>query len=283
MSSEAPVRGKAAATSKHPSRKRTTGFPVVSLSEAAQILKKAGKYGFDHSLDTFARAMGHSTTNSGAFRLRLAAFRNWGLITGGGDTVTMTDIARTIAVSTDEADLRQALQQAFRNCEVFDGLYQQMAKGEPLERDGLGAHAVLKLGVAPGKRQTFVKSFVDSLETAQLAEDDGQGNVVLTKKGDSHHADDVGSSSQEPPPEEDAPPTLTSQAVVREPSTDLPPLIRQSWPIPGGEIVFELRSADALPAAVFVTVGKAVEALETLAESLGAPDESGAFDEGGES
>ena len=81
-------------------RKRATGFPVVSLAEAAAILKEAGKYGFDHSTAAFASYMGHSTTNSGAFRQRLAAFRDWKLIAGRGDRLAMTDIARMIALST---------------------------------------------------------------------------------------------------------------------------------------------------------------------------------------
>ena len=42
------------------SRKRSRGFPVVPLSEAAQILKEAGKYGFEHSTASFAAHMGHS-------------------------------------------------------------------------------------------------------------------------------------------------------------------------------------------------------------------------------
>ena len=284
MPEELTAKSKDAGSSSRPSRKRTTGFPVVPLSEAVQILRKAAKYGFDHSLATFARAMGHSTTNSGAFRLRLSAFRNWGLIAGGRDTVTMTEIARTIAVATDEIDLRQALQQAFWNCEIFSGLYEQMAKSETLDQDDLGAHAVLKLGVAPGKRQTFVKSFVDSLETAQLAKVDGQGNVVLLEQ-DNSEQDDIGDLADHEPigqPDQGPHVPYTPQTIDRQPPRDLPPLIRQSWPLPEGEIVFELRSADALPAAAFVTVGKAVEALETLAASLRAADDSDAADEGGE-
>ena len=35
-------------TTKPPRRKRGASFPVVPLSEAARILKEAGKYGFEH-------------------------------------------------------------------------------------------------------------------------------------------------------------------------------------------------------------------------------------------
>lgn len=273
-----------AAEPKRPSRKRTTGFPVVSLSEAVQVLKKAGRYGFDHTLASFASAMGHKTTNSGAFRQRLAAFRYWGLVTGRGDTVTMTEVARIIAVSADETEMRLALRQAFWNCEIFSGLYEQMAKGEPLDRDGLGAQAVLRLGVAPGKRQIFVKSFVDSVETARLAEVDGQGNVVLLESGSGDEADDEGPPDQEPlvVGEEDDRHTVTAGAIRREAPGALSPTIRQSWPIAKGEIILEVRSGEALPAAVFSAIGDVVTKLEELSASLSQPDDSDAADEGGE-
>lgn len=284
MSVDSTIQDKGAGSSKRPNRKRTTGFPVVPLSEAVQVLRKAGKYGFDHTLASFASAMGHTSTNSGAFRQRLAAFRDWGLITGRGDTVTMTEVARVLAVSTDEGEVRQALQEAFHNCQVFNGLYEQMAKGEPIDRDGLGAQAVLKLGVAPGKRQTFVKSFMDSVETAQRAKIDGQGNVILLEFERGDDVDDGYPSDQEPTilePEE-SPATPTGRAPHREPSGSLAPTIRQSWPITGGEIIFEVRSEEALPATVFGDLGEVVTKLEALSASLNVPDDSGAIEEGGE-
>ena len=283
MSDEDNPRDGNLGAAKRPSRKRGTGFPVVPLSDAAKILKEAGKYGFEHSLASFAGCMGHKSINSGAFRQRLAAFRDWELVTGRGDSLTMTEVARNIAVPTDEAAERRALQQAFGNCDVFTRLYEKLARGRPLDRERLGAQAVHEFDVSPAKQTRFVKSFVESLVAAQLAEIDSQDKVVLFEPAADDQADERDHPDQEPIAAvgEDSQHTPTTRSSHREPSGALSPTIRQSWQIAGGEIVFELRSEEALPAAVFVTVGRAVEALETLAESLSRPDDSDAADEGG--
>lgn len=92
---------------------------MVPLPEAAKILQEAGRYGFEHSVSAFARYMGHSTTNSGTFRQRLAAFRDWKLIAGRGDTVVFTDTAKIIAHPPDERAGVEALQTAYMNCACF--------------------------------------------------------------------------------------------------------------------------------------------------------------------
>lgn len=274
-----------AAGSKRPSRKRGTAFPVVSLPEAARILKDARKYGFEHHIGSFATYMGHSSTNSGAFRQRLAAFRDWELIEGRGDTLTLTETARRIAMPTDEAGERQALQQAFKNCDVFTGLYDKMAKGQPLDRDGLAAQAVHGSGVSPAKAHQFVRSFVESVVAAQMAEEDDQGNVVLLEPGIAEQAESTdvsGEKSASPDPDQtrDA---LPSHSIHGQPSGAGSPTIRQSWPITGGEIILEVRSAESLPATAFGAIGDVVTKLEELAASLSPANEPDVPDGGGES
>ena len=247
---------------KRPRRKRGTGFPVVPLSEAARILKEAGKYGFEHPAPAFASYMGHSTTNSGAFRQRLSAFRDWKLITGRGEMLTMTDVARMIATPTDASAERKAMQEAFSNCDVFARLYDQTAKGQPLNRDRLGGRAVHELGVTPANASKFVESFVESALAAELAELNDDGDVVLWSAENSAATEVEALEPQQPSPE--VSPTR-GHAAARVSGA---PTIRQPWPIDGGEIVFELRSDRALPAAAFAAIGEIVAKLETLASSL---------------
>ncbi|MGH8241686.1 MAG: hypothetical protein ACREXP_32340, partial [Steroidobacteraceae bacterium] len=142
-------------------RKPSTGFPVVSLAEASKILKDASKYGFDHKVGEFASYMGHTSTNSGAFRQRLAAFRDWKLIAGRGDTVSMTQIGRVIALPPDAESELVALQEAFHNCVVFNKLYDESQKNTPLARQSLGRRAVHSFGVSPNSVHKFVESFVE--------------------------------------------------------------------------------------------------------------------------
>lgn len=247
-------------------RKRTTGFPVVSLAEASAILKEAGKYGFDHSTAAFASYMGHSTTNSGAFRQRLAAFRDWKLIAGRGDRLAMTDIARVIAHPTDDEAERKALQAAFMNSPVFFKLFDESAKGKPLAAGPLGSRAVLNLGVAPGSKDKFVQSFVDSAVVAGLANLNEDGQVVLASL-------DAGADGAQQPGDEQfidgrqSSPTSPgrTQAVAHQGT----PVVHQAWAIDGGSIVFEIRTDKPLPATAFTTVGQVVASLELLAETLG--------------
>ena len=250
-----------------PRRKRGTGFPVVPLSEAARILKEAGKYGFEHPTPTFASHMGHSSTNSGTFRLRLSAFRYWGLITGRGDTLTMTEVARQIAIPPDLEPERRAMQEAFSNCEVFARLHEQSAKGQPLDPVRLAGRAVHELGVAPAKASKFVESFIESALAAELAERNDDGEVVLWEVENNAGVEDAAIDANNPPQKLPAPSTTLRRTTERIPAE---PTIRQAWPIEGGEIVLDLRSVHALPASAFAAIGEVVAKLEDLAGSLAA-------------
>ncbi len=244
-----------------PRRKRGTGFPVVSLAEAARILKDAGKYGFEHTTAAFASYMGHSTTNSGAFRQRMAAFRDWNLVTGRGETVSLTETARRIALPESSETERQALRDAFESCAVMRQLYEEMAMGQALERARLASRAVHDLGVSPSSADKFVDSFIDSAVVAGLAELSEAGDVVL-----------LGSESPVRAGGANTPP---GEAAVRGavPRHDLPeqtgaPVVRQTWAIDGGTILFEVWADRPLPAGVFATVGEVVSSLEQLAATL---------------
>jgi hypothetical protein len=255
-----------------PRRKRATGFPVVSLAEAAAILKEAGKYGFDHSTAAFATYMGHSTTNSGAFRQRLAAFRDWKLIAGRGDSLAMTDIARVIAHPTDDEAERRALQTAFLNSPVFFKLYDESAKGKPLAPGPLGNRAVLNLGVAPGSKDKFVQSFVDSAVAAGLASLNEDGQIVLAPL---EAGADAGQQSSEEQLLDNPQPVQSSSGRTQPAPRQGTPVVHQTWAIDGGSIVFEIRTDKPLPATAFSTVGEVVASLEHLAETLAPPAPQG--------
>ncbi|MGO9888914.1 MAG: hypothetical protein ACLP0L_13520 [Solirubrobacteraceae bacterium] len=259
-------------------RRRSTGFPVVSLAEASAILKEAGKYGFEHSTAAFATYMGHSTTNSGAFRQRLAAFRDLKLIAGRGDSLAMTDIGRMIAVPTDERSERQALQAAFMNSPEFLRLYEGSGKGQPLAAGPLGGRAVHDFGIAPSSKDKFVESFSESAIAAGLAERNDEEQLVLL-------VPENGASSADARPTR-PPTTFPSEpesGAVRQVSTPhgTPPVIHQTWEIDRGMITFEIATSKPLPASVFVTVGEVVASLERLAGTL-APAPSSSANEGAE-
>lgn len=247
------------------SRKRGTGFPVVALAEAAQILKGAGKYGFEHTTEAFAAYMGHSTTKSGSFRQRLAALRDWKLIAGRGEVLSMTEDAQIIAFPPSEDAEKEALQRAFHSCAVFEQLYSQIAKGEPLNPDHIGRKAIHELGISPRQATKFGRSFADSAVAAGLAEEGDGDTVVLRAVLDGAEPETASSEATEEPQTRTGAPL----PVGNTPETNAAaPVVRQLWPIGGGEIVFELHSARALPADAFAAIGEVVVKLEALAGSL---------------
>lgn len=256
-----------------PRRKKSTGFPVVSLAEAASILKEAGKYGFDHSTPMFASYMGHSSTNSGSFRQRLAAFRDWKLIAGRGDSLSMTDIARKIALPPDAQTERQALREAFMNSPVFARLYEDMGKNQPLAPSNLGSKAVHDFGIAPASKDKFFQSFVDSAVAADLGEITDDGQIILRSISGDGNSDASESIERdtvyEAPPSDSARAAVPASAARAQPATRQgTPVVHQVWAIDGGSIVFEIRTDKPLPAAAFSTVGEVVGSLEHLAETL---------------
>lgn len=109
-------------------RKPSTGFPVIALSEVTAALTKTSQHGWEHSVAEIAGYLGHTTTNSGAFRMKLAALRDYGVVSGRGDELEITEIGRTIAVPESPEDRTRALQDAFLNT-VFGSLYEESVKG----------------------------------------------------------------------------------------------------------------------------------------------------------
>lgn len=245
-------------------RKPSAGFPVVSLSEVSKVLKAAGKFGFDHSVDEFASYMGHTSTNSGAFRQRLAAFRDWKVIAGRGDSIAMTQIGRVIALPPDADAEQAALQEAFKNCVLFNKLYEESRKGTSLERQGLGNRAVHAFGVSPSSVNKFVESFVESAVVAGLAEETGDGEVVLS--------DDVQDDVEPTPVRSESMAPGSGSRVATTGRASGTPVVHQTWPIAGGTIVFEIRSERPLPATAYATVGEVVASLERLAGTLAGDD-----------
>src|SRR4051794_10593839 len=156
-------------TRQRPRRTRGRGFPVVALDEAAEIVRRAGKYGHKHSDEAFASYMGHQTTNSGAFKQRFAAMRSWGLITLEQGQVLLTDLGRRIAHPVSEDDGRLALREAFMHAEVFSELYAESAKGQELETVRLANRAVHDFGVSPKSTSKFGQRFAKSAVAAGLA------------------------------------------------------------------------------------------------------------------
>lgn len=245
---------------------RGTGFPVISLPAATKIVREAGTYGKVHTANALASYAGHTTANSGAWRAKAAALRDWGLVVSAPtDSFALTDRALQIAHPTSPEAAQKAMLEAFNNCKLYVEIFNDMAKGTDLKITQIANTAVTGHGVAVKSKDAFATSFVESAAAVGLAKKVSADVVQLL----STPAD---LQEEAPAPEEEA--TEADREVLlkkRRPST--PPVVNQTWPIENGEITLTISSSKPFEGKVFVEIGTVIGAIEKLAQLAGVPAE----------
>jgi hypothetical protein len=241
---------------------------VLDLGEAASVLARASKHGWEHTVAEIAGYMGHATTNSGAFRTKLAALRDYGLVSGRGESLEITQVGRRIAIPETEEERLAALREAFANT-VFGPVYQESVKGSPISVESIGRRAVNRLGVAPGSQGQFGEVFARSASAAGLAEPSGDGNIKLLAKPQDRSADGDDGGSADGSTGENPP---TPRPASSRPA--LKPVLDQRWPFPDGEVALIVTIARPLSAADFASIGAVVAQIEKLVVGLTGGDTS---------
>ena len=150
--------------------------------------------GFSHSAEAFAQYLGHKTANSGPYKSKLAALRDWKLIARSSAPIVMTSLGQRVAVPKSDDDELAALREAFEACSVFQEVYDNSAKGVELDAETMANNAVHNQGISVARKSAFIRSFVDSAEVAGLLTRADGGKLVLG-------APDSGSTPQEDPSE----------------------------------------------------------------------------------
>jgi hypothetical protein len=244
------------------------------LPEATAIIKTAAAHGRQHNLGALAAYTGHTTANSGPFRQKLAALKDWGLVTVTGETATITDQGMGIALPASAAAELDLLHQAFQGCGIFWDVYRDTAKGILLRPEVIGNNAVTMHGVNAKTRDKFVKSFVDSAVAVGFAERMPTGEIRLAQatQPDTNYQDSR-PIQEEPVPVTPEPAVIVPQADDRPPQSTLRPAISQVWKDGDTEIIFEVRSNKPLPSAAFMEIGTAVTSIEVLWEALQGGDQ----------
>lgn len=253
--------GEPAGDARRRRRKAATGFPVLDLGEAASVLGRASQHGWEHTVAELAGYMGHATTNSGAFRAKLAALRDYGLVSGRGESLEITSVGRRIAVPETEEERLAALQEAFSNT-AFGPLYQESVKGSPISIDSIGRRAVNRLGVSPGSQAQFGEVFARSAAAAGLAGNVGDGKITLATKPQ------AGASDGENPGLSDRLPADSPAAPGQAGRAALKPVLDQHWPVPDGEVALTITIERPLTAADFASIGSVVAEIEKLVAGL---------------
>jgi len=237
------------------------GYPLFSLADTAAALKKIGEYGRVHSLTSLAGHLGHTTTNSGPVKQKLASLRYWGVIERQGDDVTLTATGLAIALPTGENETA-VLQEAFFNARVFADVYAAVVKNRPLEIDLIGNTAVRNHAVAAKSRDDFTKSFVASAVVAGLAERPDPAHVTLHPKPAMSDDGRVAGTDTRIS-------SIESSGSSRGSNTGgLQPVLRQQWEAGPAHVLLEIRSTRALAAADYQQLGKVIVEIEHLVKAM---------------
>ena len=251
---------------------RSAGFPALSLPEATTIITTAAGHGRQHNLVALAAYAGHATSNSGPFRQKLAALKDWGFVTVAGETAAITDRGMGIALPASPVSELDLLRQAFQGCGIFWDVYCDTAKGVPIQPETIGNNAVTMHGINAKNRGKFVKSFVDSAIAVGMAERLSTGEVrLLGNNGEivpsARPPITLDAGTHQPLPEivPETPAAAIPQALSE---TALRPAISQVWKNGDTEIIFEVRSSGPLPSVAFMEIGTAVTSIEVLWEAL---------------
>lgn len=109
-------------------------IPELSLDEAIESVKLLEKnlMGKEAAKPDMAKALGQSA-NSGAFFVKLADLRRYGLIVGRGDKYQTTDLARKLAYEKDQVKYQLAVRDAILGVSFYKDLFDRFNGKTPDE------------------------------------------------------------------------------------------------------------------------------------------------------
>src|SRR5205823_2473792 len=119
-------------------RERSTiGFPYNDLDDAVSVARAVHELGDRCGHDQLAPKLGYKSVDNGAYTLKLATARHFGLITSSKEGVTLNPLGRRIF---DPAREVQAKAEAFLTVPLYKALYDEY-RGYPLPPTNIGLEA----------------------------------------------------------------------------------------------------------------------------------------------
>jgi len=138
-------------------------FPYTSLDDAVEVAKAIHKAGGNEArLELLAAELGHSTTESGGFRQRIAGARMFGLASSTQGMVTLTALGARIVDSNAEQAARV---EAFLTVPLYKSIYEEFKAGVLPPNEGL-ENKMAALGVAQKQKDRARQAFQRSAKEA---------------------------------------------------------------------------------------------------------------------
>lgn len=259
------------AESSTPRKSRGASFPTLPLPEAIKIIREAGQYGKEHTPSALAAYAGHQSANSGPWKSKAAALREWGLIaTASPDKITLTGRAIRLAHPESSQQAQAALLECFTGAAIFMGIYRDLARGQELNVAQLSSKAISDHGIAIASKEKFINSFLESAAAAGLAERIGKDkfktfpmpDVKAAGDGneDTNALDSEDSGNDQPDPGAPARGDTRLDKVV--------PVMQQTWNFSDGEVRLSINSAKPIQAKSYADIARVVETVEALVTNL---------------
>lgn len=170
--------------------KRGSGFPKLLLSSAVSIIENVSKFGRQWTRQTFANygtRKGKGSVKSGAFTIRLASLKDYGLIEITDELISRTKLADKIVNPISEKEKKEAIKEAFLNANLFKQLMDTITEGEELSKEEIAAFAVNQMGVSRSSKDKFISSFIQSGKYAGKVIETEDGNIKLVYSSNKPH------------------------------------------------------------------------------------------------
>lgn len=164
----------------------TIKFPYVALDDVSGIAETMlHTFGGRCSMVQLATAL-NQKPSSGAFRVKVTAAKMFGVITGRGDSLTLTPLGTALA---DPAERRQARVTAFLNVPLYEKMYEEATRQGGIVPSTIKAleAMIMHLGVVQGQAETARLAFQRSAKFAGFNEY-GSDRLVMPALLDSEPA-----------------------------------------------------------------------------------------------
>jgi hypothetical protein len=142
-------------------------FPVYDLGACVLVAKAIHEKGGGSATDDHLAAfLGYKSAANGAFVNRVAAAKLFGLIEGGPNRRTITQLAQKILMPIRDTDPRQGLVEAFMRVPLYKTVYEEYHGKELPPQFGLKNALRTQFGVTPKRVDRALGALIQSAETA---------------------------------------------------------------------------------------------------------------------
>jgi hypothetical protein len=179
----------------------TIAFPYLDLDDAVEVAQAIFKNAAGEcSIDQLAAYLKHDSTNSGAFRLKLAAARIFGLVETARENAKLTTLGFEIVEQERE---RAARASAFLKVPLYKATFERF-RGRQLPPDGALERYFGEIGVAKKQTAKARQAFQRSADQAGFF---AQGKDRLIEPAGGHSRQEADEQPRREPVVENTPPS----------------------------------------------------------------------------